>query len=199
MEKNTQLSLFRQLLSQFVIFTDEEWDLFESHLDYASLRKKDHFIVEGTVCDHIAFIACGSARYYHLKDGAEITGYFSVEKELITSYKSFITRKPSASNIQVLENTELVLISHRNMQLMLNHPLLGARMERLGRLIAEYCVCCYEDRVFAFITQTPEERYLEMLKNESYLLQRIPQHYIANYLGITPVSLSRIRRRTAFA
>jgi CRP-like cAMP-binding protein len=68
-------------------------------------------------------------------------------------------------------------------------------MERFGRLIAEHYLICYEDRVTAFITQTPEERYLQLLSTGREILQRMPQHYIANYLGITPVSLSRIRKR----
>jgi hypothetical protein len=68
-------------------------------------------------------------------------------------------------------------------------------MERLGRLIAEHYLICYEDRVTSFVTQTPEERYNKLLETGGEILQRIPQHYIANFLGITPVSLSRIRRR----
>jgi CRP-like cAMP-binding protein len=71
------------------------------------------------------------------------------------------------------------------------------KMERFGRMVAEYLICCYEDRLVSFITQTPEERYRQLLQMQPDLLQRIPQHYVANYLGITPVSLSRIRKRMA--
>ena len=73
--------------------------------------------------------------------------------------------------------------------------MLAYKMERFGRLVAEYYLCCYEDRVASFVTQTPEERYLQLLSTGREILQRMPQHYIANFLGITPVSLSRIRRR----
>jgi hypothetical protein len=78
---------------------------------------------------------------------------------------------------------------------MLNDIRLAYKIERFGRLIAEYYLCCYEDRVSAFITQTPEERYLKLMENGREILLRIPQHYVANFLGITPVSLSRIRKR----
>ncbi|MNL63070.1 hypothetical protein D3C87_1871610 [compost metagenome] len=71
-------------------------------------------------------------------------------------------------------------------------------MERFGRLVAEHYICCYEDRISSFILDTPEERYLKMLKTDPDIMQRVPQHYVANYLGITPVSLSRIRKRTVF-
>jgi ribosomal protein L10 len=65
----------------------------------------------------------------------------------------------------------------------------------MGRLMAEYIVTCYEDRTNSFITHTPEERYLKLLETGKEILQKVPQHYIANYLGITAVSLSRIRNR----
>jgi len=193
-----KLDQFRSSIAQFITFNEEEWQVFIQHLTFLTIKKKDHFAVEGKVCDEFGFIVSGSMRYYHLKDGTEITGYFSVENELVSSYKSFITRKPGKVYIQALVKTELILITYPNMQLMLNNPLLAYKMERFGRLIAEYCVCCYEDRITAFITQTPGERYLEMVEKESHILLRIPQHYIANYLGITPVSLSRIRKRTVY-
>ncbi len=81
------------------------------------------------------------------------------------------------------------------MQQMLAYPLLAYKMERFGRLIAEYYLVCYDNRMVSFITKTPEERYLELLSTGREILQRMPQHYIAHFLGITPVSLSRIRRR----
>jgi len=78
---------------------------------------------------------------------------------------------------------------------MLVDPLIGHKMERFGRLVAEFYLICYEDRMSSFITQTPEERYLSLLATGRDIIQRMPQHYIAHFLGITPVSLSRIRRR----
>ncbi|WDF56814.1 Crp/Fnr family transcriptional regulator [Mucilaginibacter sp. KACC 22063] len=186
---------FRNHISQFVEYTDEEWALFCSYLEFGQLKKKDHFTENGKVCNHIAFISKGSLRYYHMMDGEDITGYFSFENEFASSYKSFLTRQPAVNYVQALEDTELVLISHHNWQTMLGHPVLAYKTERFGRLFAEYYLICYEERVTAFITQSPEERYLKLLETGREILQRIPQHYVANFLGITPVSLSRIRKR----
>jgi len=196
MEHNSQTGQFRNYLLQFVTFSDEQWELFITYLSCVKIRKKEHFTVAEKVCDQLGYILSGSVRYYDIKDGMEITNYFSMDDDMITSYKSFISRQPGTNYIQALEPTELILISYKNLQLMLDHPLLGHQIERFGRLIAEHIICCYEDRIHSFITQSPEERYLAMLENEQKALQRIPQHYIANYLGITPVSLSRIRRRS---
>ncbi len=147
------------------------------------------------VCDQVGFIVTGSMRYFHIKDGQDITGYFSFENELVSSYKSYLTGNLGITYIQALEDTKLINISRKAMEQMLANPMLAYKMERFGRLVAEHYLCCYEDRVASFITQTPEERYLLLLNTGREILQRMPQHYIANFLGITPVSLSRIRRR----
>lgn len=195
MDTSAKLDLFRKSLEQYVTFNEAEWALFRQHLDFSTLKKKDHFVTGGKVCDFIGFIVTGSVRYYHIKDGTKLTGYFSFKNEFVTSFKSFLTREPAANFIQALEDTEMILISHKDLHQMLSDPLLAFKMEHFGRLIAEYCICCYEDRLNSFITQTPEERYLKMMETEREIFQRIPQHYIANFLGITPVSLSRIRKR----
>lgn len=193
---NEALSIFRKGLAQFIAFDENEWTEFIKHLNYKTIKKRDHFSVKDKVCDDIGFIINGSVRYYHIKDGTEITGYFSFENEFVSSYKSYLTQQPCTGYIQALEQTELILISRKNMDMMLNSPLLAYKMERFGRLVAEYYICCYEDRITSFITKTPEERYLKILQTEPEIMQRVPQHYIANFLGITPVSLSRIRKRT---
>jgi CRP-like cAMP-binding protein len=189
------LSNFRFRLKDFLSLEDPEWDLFIQHLKFKGYSKKAHFVVEGQTCDYLAFIARGSVRYYHIKDGNDLTTYFSFENEFLSSYKSFLTRQPGFTYIEALEPTDLILISYQDLQLMLAHPALAYKMERFGRLMAEYYVCCYEERVASFLTETPEERYLKMLQTSKDVMQRIPQHFVANYLGVTPVSLSRIKRR----
>lgn len=189
------LLLFRKELKKYAVFNDMEWDIFTEYLTFSSLKKKENFVTEGSICDYIGFVCAGSVRYYAFKDGVDITGYFSFENEFVSSYRSFLTRQPSLTNIEALERTDLILISWKNMQTMLVHPLLSYKMERFGRLVAEHYCCCYEERIASFVSQTPEERYLKLMETNRGILQRIPQHYIANFLGITPVSLSRIRRR----
>jgi len=193
------IETFRTQLEKLVIFTDEEWQLFRLHLQYKTLKKKAFFIKAGQVCNEVGFIVSGSVRLYHVKDGEEITNYFCLDNELISSYKSFITRQPSLTYVQALEDMQLVVFTHASLQQMLKNEKLAYKMERFGRLIAEYLICCYEDRLTDFIIKTPEERYLKLLQSGTNYLQRIPQHYIAQYLGVTPVSLSRIRKRICLA
>ncbi|TSD67815.1 Crp/Fnr family transcriptional regulator [Inquilinus sp. KBS0705] len=192
---SAQLATFRKDIEPYVVFNEAEWIVFIQYITVTTFKKKQHFAEYGKVCKYFGYILTGSVRYYHLKDGADITGYFSFEHELVSSYKSFLTGEPSLTNIQALEHTQIILISKQNLDLMLNNPMLGYKMERFGRLVAEHYLICYEDRIASFITQTPEERYLKLLQYGREVLQRMPQHYIANFLGITPVSLSRIRKR----
>lgn len=199
MDSSIALVTFRKALEKFIEFNEAEWIVFTQHLTFSTLKKKQYFAEYDKVCDKVAFIVTGSVRYFHMKDGMDITGYFSFENELVSSYKSYLTRQPSLTYIQALEDTRLINISRTDMEQMLNNPLLAYKMERFGRLVAEYYLCCYEDRVASFITQSPEERYLQLLSTGKEILQRMPQHYIANFLGITPVSLSRIRRRLIVA
>lgn len=195
MDTSTALQIFREHLKKYIDFNEAEWILFSQHLSFAKLKKKHYFAESGKVCNKVGFIIKGSVRYFHIKDGEDITGYFSFENEFLSAYKSYLTGLPSHVYIQALEDSLLITFAKKDMDEMLNDPMLAYKMERFGRLIAEQYLCCYEDRVTAFITQTPEERYLELLSTGRQILQRMPQHYVANYLGITPVSLSRIRRR----
>jgi len=195
MDTLTALNKFREHAESFVPLNEAEWQTLVPLLEISTLKKKKNFAEPGKVCNHIALIVTGSVRFFHIKDGEEITGYFCFENEFTSSYKSFLTRQPAINYVQALEDTQFVSLSYNSMQKAYADKLIGHKMERLGRLIAEHYLICYEDRVTSFVTQTPEERYNKLLETGGEILQRIPQHYIANFLGITPVSLSRIRRR----
>ncbi|MFB9845269.1 Crp/Fnr family transcriptional regulator [Mucilaginibacter ginsenosidivorans] len=199
MDTSKALTIFREHLKRYIDFNEAEWILFSQHLTFSALKKKHYFAEYGKVCDRVGFIVSGAVRYFHMKDGQDITGYFSFENEFVSSYKSYLTGQPGYVYVQALEDTKLITFTRRDMDQMLANPMLAYKMERFGRLVAEQYLCCYEDRMVSFITQTPEERYLNLLNTGREILQRMPQHYIANFLGITPVSLSRIRRRVLAA
>lgn len=195
MERSAALNIFRKHLDKYVVFNEAEWIVFTSYLNHSVLKKKHYFAEPDKVSDKVGFTITGSVRYFYIKDGQDITGYFSFENEFISSYKSYLTQQAGFTYIQALEDTTLITFTRKDMDQLLANPMLAYKMERFGRLIAEHYLCCYEDRVASFITQTPEERYLQLLSTGKDVLKRMPQHYIAHFLGITPVSLSRIKRR----
>jgi CRP-like cAMP-binding protein len=169
---SAQLSAFRKGMEPYVVFNEAEWIVFIQHISLYNFKKKQLFAEAGKVCNNFGFVLKGAVRYYHIKDGADITGYFSFENEFVSSYKSFLTGEPASNYIEALEPSQIIMISKKNMDLMLNNPMLAYKMERFGRLIAEHYLICYEDRTSSFITQSPEERYLKLLETGRDILQR---------------------------
>jgi CRP-like cAMP-binding protein len=185
--------LLRRQIERFVSLTDDEWNLLVPYLREEQLKKNDFFITEGKKEKNIAFVIEGSLRQFYTKDGEEKTTYFYFENHLMSSYISCITGQPSQLTIEALTNCHLLIFTYETLQLLYKK---SQQWERFGRLLAEYLAIGLEERMVGLLILSPEERYSQLLKsNKQKILERIPQHYIANYLGITPVSLSRIRNR----
>jgi CRP-like cAMP-binding protein len=181
----------RNSISSIVTLSEDEMAKFISFLEFKSLKKKELLIREGEVCRFTAFIVKGCLRYFYTVEGNEHTGQFFFENSWYTDYESFLSGKPSNQSIEVLEKTELLLLDKKQLEELYNqHP----RFERFGRLMAERAYLGARKRSEAFTNQSAEERYLRLIKERPKVFERIPQHYIASYLGIKPQSLSRIRK-----
>lgn len=192
---DADLQNFRLYLDTLVVFDDTEWSVFADALYGRDLKKGEALVQAGTVCDEVAFIISGSLRFFIVRDGIEFSNYFTFEGEMVSAYGSFLKRMPGPVNIGAMEPTRLACLSHAGLHGLLRDARVAHKMERFGRLIAEGLILCYDERLMSFVTESAEERYRHLLQKQPELLQRIPQHYVANYLGITPESLSRIRRR----
>jgi len=191
-----QKDFFRKALIPFQEFEDYEWSLLAETLRFKSLKRKEILVQIGEISQDIYFLVEGIVRFYFEREGDLITNYFSFPGELIGSYASFITGKPSKIGIEALENSQVLILDRKQLDRLSQDPNLALKMEQMRRKIAEFMIICYEDRVLSFLTHSPEERYLHLLNSNLEVFRKIPQHYIANYLGITPVSLSRIRNRS---
>lgn len=181
-------------LCNFVNLTEEEFDLVLSKFTTRSLKKKEILLSAGQLCQNAFFINQGCLRYYYLMDGEEKTGQFFFENDWYTDFVSFISGRPSEENIQALENCSLLILARKDLLDLFDQI---PAFERFGRLIAEQAVLGIKARNAALINQSPEQRYLRLLKNRPLVVARLPQHYIASYLNIKPESLSRIRKRIA--
>jgi CRP-like cAMP-binding protein len=187
------INIFRQNLQRFVTFSNEDWDLIVPHLTEKQLKKNQLFAQEGKRAKDIAFVLEGNLRQFYTRDGEEKTTYFYFENHLMSSYMSCITGQPSQLSIESLTASRLLVFTYPVLQSLYNQ---SQPWEKFGRLIAEYIAIGLEERMVGLLMLSPEERYNQLLQsNKQKILERIPQHYIANYLGITPVSLSRIRNR----
>lgn len=184
---------FMQAINRFLPVNQADRELIVPYLRYRTLQKGECWIQEGRTETALGLVLEGNLRQYYTKDGEEKTTYFYFEPHLISSYFSCIKNKPSELTIEALTDCRLITFTYQRLQQLFEQ---SKTWERFGRLIAEYAAMGLEERMVALLTLSPEERYIQLLQSSKHkILERIPQHYIANYLGITPVSLSRIRSR----
>jgi CRP-like cAMP-binding protein len=185
--------LLRKHIEQFVPMPDEDWLLFEPHLTERTIFRHDYMIQEGMISRELGYVVEGGMRHFHLHAGEEKTTYFYFENTLIGAYYSSLTGKPSNISIEALTDTHLIIFPYDVLKKLYAQSM---AWNTFGRVLAEYLGIGMGDRMTGLLTLTPEERYRELLNsNKKKIIERIPQHLIANYLGITPVSLSRIRNR----
>jgi CRP-like cAMP-binding protein len=183
------------LLLRFLPFTAEELELLKPAVSTMPLKKGQAFAEEGKVAKLLAIIVHGDMRHYYTRDGIERTTYFYFEGSLVGAYFSCITGQPAKLTIEAITDCELLVFPYTALDTLFRQ---SHAWERFGRLLAEYIALGLEERMVTLLMMSPEERYQDLLaSSKDKILARIPQHYIASYLGITPVSLSRIRSRSA--
>ncbi len=170
--------------------------LFEAFRDAAKTRrfKKNEIITEqNKVEKYLSYIEDGStAIIYTNEHGKKICFDLNYEGEYVSSYASFVTKTPSMHYVIALENTLLFSIDSDSLT---NLYKTSRAFERMGRLAIESVLLYKETRLLSVLTKSAEERYLELMYKAPDILKRTPQKYIASYLGITPESLSRIRKK----
>lgn len=183
--------VLQQFIEPRVRLTEEEVAAISPCFRPKTLKKGQFFMREGEHSDRIAFIKKGVLRIFYSHHGQEVTRYLGMEPSFITSLSSFITQTPAAESIQALENSQLLVIDYADMQRLCQKY---HRWETVYRKVIEYMFMCTENRIREFITQTAEERYGALLRERPGLVGRVPQKYIASYLGIAPQSLSRLQK-----
>lgn len=156
-------------------------------------KKGDFMLPAGKVERFLYYIERGIVRYFYydaLKD-KEITTDFTFSGQFCLSYASFVKQIPSVLQMQALTDINAYKIGRSQLEKLMNNiEFVQIKADILEKLFIEK-----SERELRFLTQTPEENYLYLLKKEPVLLQNIPLKYIASYIGITPQALSRIRKR----
>jgi CRP-like cAMP-binding protein len=184
--------VFFKHVNEKVSLTEEEHQAIKTFFSPKKLRKKQYLLQEGDVCKYMAFVEKGLLRSYNVDDkGYEHMIQFAWEGWWISDTYSFLSGEPAAYNIDAIEDSEFLLISLRHFEeMMLKVP----KMERYFRILFQNNIISKERRLLSSITYSAEEKYLKLSETNPELIQRIPQNLIASYLGITPETLSRIRK-----
>lgn len=169
-----------------------EWKAFEANLYTREFKKGEYFLQKDHTINALGFISSGSFRTFCIDNtGEEITYCLHFENEFLTAFESLITREPSIFDIEAMEDSTLICIHQSDLDQLYKT---SHYWERFGRLFAERFYVIRQNRYKDLLLETAEYRYLKLLNKYPDIFQRVPQYYIASFIGIRPQSLSRIRK-----
>jgi len=177
----------QQLLPEFKI----DLALVEPLLESRKVYRGEFLFREGDVCEFLGLTLKGCLRTFFLKDAKEFTLFFHLEHQPLGDYESFCKQKPACFSCQAIEDSEVLIVNHQLFDVFEVAP----NGQKFLRLHAESLAFMLRDKLLSLFRDTPEQRYLNLIQTQPELLQRIPQYYLASYLGIEPESLSRLKRR----
>ena len=185
-----------QSLSRYVSFSKEELEILNSLLEYRKVPKKTIMLHEGEVCNFEAFVVKGCVRKYFIDhNGFEVILQFAIENAWVSDISfSHYEDKPSRTFIETMEDCEFLIFSPETKEELLKR---APRFERAFRILFERNLSVTQNRLFNTISKTAMEKYLEFLQMYPTLPQRVAQHYIASYLGISAEFLSKVRAKLA--
>jgi CRP-like cAMP-binding protein len=187
--------LLFEKVSENIVITQDEFAFCKTLFLPKKLRKRQFLLQEGDVNKYMAFVEKGILRTYTVDDkGAEHILQFALEGWWLADLYSFENNEPSAFNIEALENCELLLITNPSWETLLQKI---PAFERYFRILVQNNLIATQRRLIGALSESAEEQYVKLLNTYPDCVQRVPQHMIASYLGITRETLSRIRNQKA--
>lgn len=187
---NTSLIEF---IRQYADFSETELEDISNKFKSKTIRKNNYLFKQGDICKDLVFVKKGCLRLLYLKDGVEISVWFAFEHSSAIEIYSFISGNPSNYFLQAIEDSEVLYLPKTALsKLYETHP----RMQEMMRNFWEDVILNLISRFTALQKDSAENRYLDLLDKPEYL-KAIPQKYLASFIGVTPTSLSRIRKKIA--
>lgn len=187
--------LILENVGRHIKLNKNEIDFFVSVLEPKSLERRQVYLKAGTICRYSAFVIDGALKSFTVdKVGKEHILSFAMRDWWIADMYSYISRKPAILTIEAIADSEVLLLSYENQQLLYEKV---PKFERFFRILVENSLVANQERLIDNLSSTAEERYLRFIKKYPAIPSCVPQLSIASYLGITPEFLSKIRGRLA--
>jgi CRP/FNR family transcriptional regulator, anaerobic regulatory protein len=187
-----RLLKLKKSIEPIVSLSDDEFSTFIDVFECVKLGKNEFFLKEGQICDFIGFVNHGAMIYFKTnKNCDEITTDFAFEGDWVNHNLSRLKNIPSKINIKAIENTEILVIKQKDLETIY---LKVSKIERLGRILMEHAYIKISEQSIDLQMNSAKDRYENLIKKYPHIVQRVQLYHIANYLGIAPKSLSRIRK-----
>jgi CRP-like cAMP-binding protein len=185
---------FRKYLEDKISLTEQNFDLIESVSTIKKLRKRQYLLQEGDICRFNAFVCKGFLRYYYVDDkGQEHILQFAPENYWTGDRESLDAELPSKYNIDAIEDSEILLIKKNDFEMLFKT--IPAFNDFVNKTIKKN-ILVLQERIHVSITHTAEEKYTNFITKYPSITNRVPQHMIASYLGVSAETLSRVRKQS---
>ncbi len=182
-------------INQKVHLSPEEQDEITPFFSQKKLKKRQYLLQQDDIAKYLAFVSKGVLRLWASDEkGNEHTVQFALEGWWITDMYSFLTAEPSGYCIDAIEDSELLLLTRESYDALLDKV---PKMERYFRILTQNSMVSMQRRLMGSFRETAEEKYVKLLDKYPDIVQRVPQHMIASYLGVKPETLSRTRKTIA--
>lgn len=186
------MNQLRQVMKQMISVSDEELNLFLRGVTIKTVKRKVILSHPNTIPNEVFFINKGLLRVLITdNEGIEHTIHFALENQFIADYSNFILQQPSYYTLEALEETQVVILPRATIEWGYQNLIDGQKM---GRLIAEYYFIYQDERIKNMYVRSAKQRYDNITNVFPNIHNRVPQHMIASYLGITPIHLSRLKK-----
>lgn len=187
-----KIQKIKAIINPIISLSDKELLTFCNAFESRKLTKNELFLKEGQICNFVGLVGSGILVYFKSVDnGDEITTDFAFEGDWVTHNESRLKNTPSSINIRAIEDTEIFVIRQQDLnELYIQVP----KIERLGRILTEHAYLKIVEQTIELQVLSAKERYENLLKKHPEIFQKVQLYHIANYLGIAPKSLSRIRK-----
>ena len=185
---NTNLKKF---IGKYVNLSDIELEDIANKFKSKVVKKNNYLLRQGDTCKDLVFVQKGCLRLYYLKDDIEISVWFAFQESSAIEIYSFISENPSNYFLQAIEDSEVLYLPKAALNKLYQHQ---PKMQEMMRNFWEDVILNLVNRFTALQKDSAEKRYLDLLSKPAYL-ETIPQKYLASFIGVTPTSLSRIRKQ----